>query len=135
MDMLGVPAVLLLARRLLETGPVAWIRVGSQRLPAYVALIALVVPFIIAEPAKIYSVVLMGQGHVVWGVATIAVAYLISLVVVDTIFEGARTQLRSIAWFARLLDWASPFRGAVTTYHDNTTLQVRCAFIASCRDA
>ena len=116
LDMLGVPAMSPLARRILDTGPIAWIRSGSQRLPAYVAIVALAVPFVFAEPAKVYGLVLIGQGHFVWGVVVVVLAYLVSLVLVDTIFEGARPQLRSITWFARLLDWATVIRASATTY-------------------
>ena len=116
LDMIGTPAFSPLARRLVKTGPIAWVRDGSRRLPAYAALVALAVPFIVAEPAKVYGLVLFGQGHIVWGVVTIALAYLISLVLVDTILEGAKPQLRSIAWFARLLDWMTGVNVSVTGY-------------------
>ena len=116
LDMFGTPVFSPLARRLVETGPIAWVRDGSRRLPAYAALAALAVPFIVAEPAKIYGLVLIGRGHFVWGVATIVIAYLVSLVLVDTILEGAKPQLRSIEWFARLLDWMTSIKIAVTEY-------------------
>ena len=92
-DMLGRPTFSPLARRLVESGPIAWVRTGSRRLPAYAALIALAIPFIVAEPAKVYGLILIGQGHFVCGCVTIALAYLISLVLVDTILEGAKPQL------------------------------------------
>ncbi len=116
LDMFGTPVFSPLARRLVETGPIAWVRDGSRRLPAYAALVALAVPFIVAEPAKVYGLVLIGRGHFVWGVATILLAYLVSLVLVDTILEGAKPQLRSIGWFARLLDWMTKIKIAVTEY-------------------
>ena len=116
LDIFGTPVFSPLARRLVETGPIAWVRDGSRRLPAYAALVALAVPFVVAEPAKVYGLVLIGQGHFVWGIVTIVLAYLVSLVLVDTILEGAKPQLRSIGWFARLLDWITNVKIAVTEY-------------------
>jgi len=45
----------------------------------------------------VYGLVLIGQGHFVIGAATIVAAYLVSLLLVDTILEGAGPQLRSIS--------------------------------------
>ena len=115
LDMLGVPAVRPLARVFLKTGPIAWTKRLSQRLPAYGALVMLAVPFIVAEPAKVYGLFLIGKGHLAWGIITIIAAYLVSLLLVDTIYDGARPQLRSIKWFAGLVDWASAIRGSVTS--------------------
>jgi hypothetical protein len=75
------------------------------RLPPYAILILLAVPLAIAEPAKIYALVLMGQGHFATGLVTIALAYLVSLVVVERIYNAGRMKLATIAWFAKLMNW------------------------------
>lgn len=110
LDMAAGPVLRPLGRFITESGPIEMIRRLSRRLPAYVALVALVVPLAIAEPAKVFALYLIGEGHYISGLVTLAVAYIVSLLLVDTIYEGARPQLRSIAWFARLVDRVSAIR-------------------------
>ena len=74
-------------------------------LPPYAILVLLAVPLAFAEPAKIYALVLMGQGHFTAGLVTIALAYLVSLVVVERIYHAGQTKLKTIVWFAKLMDW------------------------------
>jgi hypothetical protein len=80
-------------------------RVG--RLPAYVILAVLALPFAIAEPAKILAVYLMATSHGFIGTLVLAGAYFISLVIVERLFRGGRTKLLTIPWFKnawRLMD-------------------------------
>jgi hypothetical protein len=77
--------------------------IGS--LPAYAVLALLVVPFAIAEPAKVYALYLMTSGHVIIGVAIMVAAYLVSIVVVDRIFEAGKPKLFTIPWFLKLWTW------------------------------
>jgi hypothetical protein len=74
-------------------------------LPPYAILVLLAVPLAFAEPAKIYALVLMGGGHFATGLATMAMAYLVSLVVAERIYHAGQTKLRTISWFAKLMDW------------------------------
>jgi hypothetical protein len=74
-------------------------------LPPYAILVLLAVPLAFAEPAKIYALVLMGEGHFKTGLVTIAMAYLVSLVVVERIYHAGQAKLRTISWFAKLMDW------------------------------
>ena len=74
-------------------------------LPAYAILVLLLVPLAIAEPAKIYALLLMGEGHFASGIATMSMAYLVSLVVCERIYAAGREKLRTITWFAKLIDW------------------------------
>lgn len=74
-------------------------------LPPYAILVLLTVPLAFAEPAKIYALVLMGEGHFTAGLATLALAYLVSLVIVERIYNAGRTKLATIGWFAKLMEW------------------------------
>ena len=74
-------------------------------LPPYAILVLLAVPLAFAEPAKIYALVLMGEGHFASGLAMMGLAYLVSLVVAERIYNAGRAKLRTIAWFATLMDW------------------------------
>ena len=114
-DLVVARAVQPLAQRFTKSRPIRELRKLSQRLPAYGALCCLVIPFVVAEPAKIYGMFLLGTGHFLWGMFTIILAYFLSLMIADTILEGARPQLRSLVWFALLLDWVSEVRHNVAT--------------------
>ena len=74
-------------------------------LPPYAILVLLAVPLVFAEPAKIYALVLMGEGHFASGLTMMAMAYFVSLVVAERIYAAGREKLRTIAWFATLMDW------------------------------
>src|SRR3954453_5047265 len=56
-------------------------RVG--RLPAYVILVVLALPFAIAEPAKILALYLIATGRAFIGVLILVGAYFVSLVIVE----------------------------------------------------
>jgi hypothetical protein len=79
-------------------------------LPPYAILVLLAIPFAFAEPAKIYALYLMTKGQVATGLVTISMAYLVSLVVVERIYHAGRAKLKTIPWFAKLLDWLTGIR-------------------------
>ena len=83
-------------------------RVG--RLPAYVILAVLALPFAVAEPAKILALYLMATGHVFIGTLVLAGGYFISLVIVERLFRGGRTKLLTIPWFKDAWRWLMGLR-------------------------
>lgn len=90
------------------------------RLPPYGVLAALMVPFAIAEPAKIYALVLIATGRLILGLCVFALAYFISLVVMDRIYRAGRTKLKTIVWFARLMDWLFAIRDGLLAWAMST---------------
>src|ERR1700732_1928869 len=76
-------------------------------LPPYAILALLAVPFAFAEPAKIYALYLMTEGQFATGLVTISMAYLVSLLVVERIYHAGRAKLKTIPWFAKLMDWVA----------------------------
>ena len=79
-------------------------------LPPYAILVLLAVPFAFAEPAKIYALYLMTEGHFATGLVTISMAYLVSLLVVERIYHAGQGKLQTIVWFAKLMDWLTGIR-------------------------
>jgi hypothetical protein len=79
-------------------------------LSPYAILVLLAVPFAVAEPAKIYALYLMTEGHFSTGVITISMAYLVSILVVERIYHAGRAKLKTIPWFAKLIDWLTGIR-------------------------
>jgi hypothetical protein len=91
-----------------------------RRLPPYAILVLLVVPHVIIEPAKIYAVYLIGSGHPRIGLITLALTYLVGLVVVERIYHAGKEKLRTIAWVAKLLDWLFGFRDRLIAWAKST---------------
>jgi hypothetical protein len=85
-------------------------------LPAYAILVLVAVPMLVAEPAKLYALWLIGEGQLWAGMATITAAYVLSLVVAERIYHAGRTKLRTIAWFARLMDWLTSIRCRIVEF-------------------
>jgi hypothetical protein len=79
-------------------------------LPPYAILVLVGVPMLIAEPAKLYALWLLSQGLFWAGIATITAAYVLSLIIAERIYHAGRAKLRTIAWFARLMDWLTSIR-------------------------
>ncbi len=86
-------------------------------LPPYAILVLLAIPFAIAEPAK------LSRRHSVRhrprdGRASLSssLAYFVTFVVVERIYSAGRDKLRTIGWFARLIDWLFDFRDRVLAF-------------------
>lgn len=75
------------------------------RLPPYVALALLAVPFVIIEPAKLFAVYWGATGHVVQGTVLLLVAQVLSLLICERIFHAAYAPLMRIGWLKVLLGW------------------------------
>jgi hypothetical protein len=80
------------------------------RLPPYVALVALAVPFIVIEPIKAFALVWLGAGHLVTGGMLYVIAHLASILIVDRIYHAAHAPLMRIGWFRRLMTWLASLR-------------------------
>jgi hypothetical protein len=85
-------------------------------LPPYAILVLVAVPMLIAEPAKLYALWLFGQGLFWAGIGTITAAYVLSLLVAERIYHAGREKLRTIVWFARLMDWLTSIRDHILAF-------------------
>jgi hypothetical protein len=86
---------------------------GLARLPPYVALLTLAVPFAIIEPIKAYTLYWFGVGHYIQGGIGYLLAHLASLLIVDRIYHAAHEPLMRIGWFAQLMKWLYELRQLV----------------------
>ncbi|HYP58745.1 MAG TPA: hypothetical protein VEQ35_10760 [Beijerinckia sp.] len=91
-------------------------------LPAYGILVLLAIPFVIAEPAKVYALYLLGTGHVTIGLVTMAGAYLLSLVLVERVYQAGRAKLKTIGWFAKFMNWLVQFRDQLSAWAKSTRI-------------
>jgi hypothetical protein len=85
-------------------------------LPPYVILALLVVPFGIAELAKVYAVFLMGTGHFKPGMTIFIGAYVVSILVCERIFHAGKARLMTIPWFAALFNWVMAIKDAILAW-------------------
>ncbi len=120
LDFLITPAFLPLIRWTAKLRLVTRLQNIVASLPPYGVLAALSVPFFGAEPAKIYGLILIGTGRHFSGLVILVLAYVVSLIVVDRIYQAGKAKLRQIAWFARLLDWLLDFRDDIFRWAKST---------------
>ncbi|WP_262332376.1 hypothetical protein [Bosea sp. BH3] len=103
-----------------------------SRLPRPLVLLALAVPFAIAEPLKLVGLVLMARGAFWPGLIVLGLAHLASFLIVERIYEAGREKLLTYAWFAWIM-------GLVTRLRDRVLGWVRAsaayAFAIRTRDA
>jgi hypothetical protein len=110
LDAIVAPLFRPLLRWLASIRLVQWLEAAFARLPPYLILALLLIPYVGAEPAKIYALYLVGTGHLIAGVVALAAAYLVSLVLVEQVYQAGKSRLRTISWFAAALDWLFDFR-------------------------
>ncbi len=63
------------------------IRERAASLGPYTALIVVLVPLLVVEPAKLFAVLIAGEGHWITGTSVLIVAYAGSLFVVERLFR------------------------------------------------
>lgn len=76
-----------------------------QRLPPYVVLVLLAVPFVIIEPVKVVALYWIATGQVILGIVALGLAQVISLLTCERIFHVGYDPLMRIGWFKRLMNW------------------------------
>ena len=97
--------------------------VGS--LPRAVILVLFVVPLAIAEPLKIYALFVIAKGHVISGLVIIALAYLMSFLLVERLFHAGREKLLTYSWLKWIMDRVETVRGWVIEIKENVVAAVR----------
>ena len=83
---------------------------GIIALPAYVILVLMVVPFAIAEFAKVFALFWMSEGHFHSGMIIFIGAYIVSIFVCERILHAGKPKLMTIRWFAMTYDWIMALR-------------------------
>lgn len=105
------------------------------RLPPYVALVLLGVPFVVIEPAKVAALWVVATGHVVEGIVLLLVAQVLSLLVCERIFHAAYGPLMRIGWFAMLLGWLFGLRDQAIAWGKGTAIwKSAAAMVRSARE-
>jgi len=80
-----------------------------DRLPAPVALVFFLVPFLIVEPLLVVATVAIAMGYVFWGAVAWIVLKTLSIAVIPSIFNLTRHRLMTMPWFVRVFDKVMAF--------------------------
>lgn len=72
-------------------------------LPRPLVMLALAIPFAIAEPLKLFGLLLFARGQFWAGLVVTAFAHLMSFVFVERIYHAGREKLLSYRWFAWIM--------------------------------
>ncbi|SFK09086.1 hypothetical protein [Methylocapsa palsarum] len=120
LDALVTPVFRPLIRWTAQLRVIARLQAAVARLPPYGVLVALAIPFAVAEPAKIYAVILIGTGHVIVGVSALVLAYAVSLLIIERIYDAGKAKLMTIEWFAKILNWLIAFRDRIIAWAKST---------------
>lgn len=100
------------------------------RLPPYVVLVLLAVPFIAIEPLKVFGLYWTAVGHVWEGPIILIIAQILSLLVLDRIYHAGRGQLMQIGWFKATMGWIVRLRDIALTWVKATAVWKVSARIA-----
>ena len=92
-----------LLRRLAELRVMRRLDETVAALPPPLVLLALTIPFAIAEPLKLLGLVLFARGQFLAGLVVTAFAHLMSFVFVERIYHAGREKLLSYRWFAWIM--------------------------------
>jgi hypothetical protein len=98
-----------------------------EPLPRFVILVLFGVPFAIAEPLKLLAVYLMARGLVVTGVVLLVLAYLVSFLIVERIYEAGRHKLLTYWWFAWAMTQIVKVRDLLLAFRARTMARLRQA--------
>lgn len=107
-----------LLRRLAELRIMRRLEERVASLPRALVLLALAVPFAIAEPLKLFGLLLFARGQFWAGLAVTAFAHLMSFVFVERIYHAGREKLLSYRWFAWIM-------GQIVRVRDGVLARVR----------
>ncbi|MFK0166082.1 hypothetical protein [Rhizobium sp. NPDC090279] len=97
--------------------------VGS--LPRAVILVLFVVPLAIAEPLKVYALFIIARGHVISGLVIIALAYLMSFLLVERLFHAGRDKLLTYGWLKWIMDRVETVRDWIAETKESVIAAVR----------
>ena len=80
------------------------------RLPPYVVLLILAVPFVVLEPLKVFALYWFALGHLIQGGILLIVAHGGSILTLERLYHAGEPQLMKIGWFARIMRWLGGLR-------------------------
>jgi len=80
-----------------------------DRLPAPLALLVFLVPFLIVEPLLVVATVAIAMGYVFWGAVAWIILKALAIGVIPAIFELTKHRLMTMPWFVVVFDKVMAF--------------------------
>lgn len=96
-----------------ELAIVARLETEIAKLPRFAILVLFAVPFVIAEPLKLYALLLIPTGHLIYGLFLLAMAYLLTFLLVERIYHAGKDKLLTYGWLAWAMKHVSTIRDMV----------------------
>src|SRR3569623_2362123 len=90
------------------------------RLPPYLVLLILAVPFVVLEPLKVFALYWFALGHLIQGGILLIVAHGASILTLERLYQAGKPQLMKIGWFARVMGWLGALRDAALNFARST---------------
>jgi hypothetical protein len=95
------------------------------RLPRFAILILFAVPFAVAEPLKVFALLLMASGKVVVGLPLLIFSYLVTFLLVERIYHAGREKLLSYGWFAWAMGYVCQIRERLVEFRSDTLSTIK----------
>ncbi len=86
------------------------------RLPRPLVLVLFGVPFVIAEPLKVFALLQLAKGHLIFGLLLMVFSYLLTFFLVERIYHAGREKLLTYSWFAWGMQQVTWVRDSVMPY-------------------
>jgi hypothetical protein len=112
LDSLLFPLFRPLVRRLSAHWVFTGIGATLQKLPPYIVLLILAVPFVVLEPLKVFALYWFALGHLIQGGILLIVAHGASILTLERLYHAGKPQLMKIGWFKRVMTWLGGLRDA-----------------------
>lgn len=90
------------------------------KLPPYLVLLILAVPFVVLEPLKVFALYWFALGHLIQGGILLVIAHGASILTLERLYHAGRPQLMRIGWFARVMNWLGALRAAALNFAKST---------------
>jgi hypothetical protein len=99
-----------------------------QRMPRFAVLMLFAVPFAVAEPLKLYALLIMAGGHFIFGLFLLILSYLITFILVERIYHAGKDKLLTYAWFNWSMGHITYVRDRALELRNELTAQVKRTF-------
>lgn len=99
-----------------------------QRIPRFAVLMLFAVPFAVAEPLKLYALLIMAGGHFMFGLFLLILSYLITFILVERIYHAGKEKLLTYAWFSWCMTHITYVRDKAIAVRQELTAQVKRTF-------
>ncbi len=84
---------------------VASAEAAIARLPRLVILVLFAVPFAVAEPMKVFAMLLIAGGRLAVGIPLLLISYVLTFLLVERIYHAGKPKLLSYGWFAWCMEY------------------------------